>query len=152
MSMLGFWMYRILIDSKKKAKKDLKKEDKKELHFLAVVMKMNFIFFLFYLPFSVTFILVVIFNYFVSSSETLHVQINLAHKIAMCCSYIYNCIPFFINYKFNTLFRTEVYKILKIKSRGVAAAGSTNTQTQNNTLPYRKGKTGVATTVNNTMH
>ena len=112
MIILNIAMCLMIFESKKKIKN---RSQKKEMNFTISVMALNFIFFVFYTPLSISYIMVGYYQYSVVVPNWFLSEINFINNITIVLSFIYNSIPFFINFMFNKIFRAEFFKLLGIK-------------------------------------
>ena len=68
---------------------------------------MNCIFFVMYTPLSVAYIMLDIYKFQTSTNPVQLATIQMFYNITLAISFIYNALPFFINFAFNKLFRNE---------------------------------------------
>ena len=98
---------------KLKSKFDNKKGNKRQLQFTFTIICMNFISFVFYTPLSVVYVILNVYKLNPSISPVQIAKIQFAYNITTTVSFIYNALPFFINFAFNKLFRIETKVVIK---------------------------------------
>ena len=110
---LSIFIFKSLLDQRRKISHN--HSIKKEIQFLITIIFMNTIFFFFYTPLSVIYIIDIFDDYLTKTAKYYSYEkfeysfnLNTAAKIAMTISFIYYSLPFFINCIFNKLFRNEV--------------------------------------------
>ena len=101
------------------------KNQRKEIQFTIVVLLISIAFFLFNSPISIVFIINNLFRFNESvrpfiNSQLLSFVLNITTNLA----YWYQCLNFFFNLMFNSLFRDEVLIILRIKKEISIASDS----------------------------
>ena len=111
MLILNIIMAKDLIQSKSKFEQ--KNGNKRELQFTFTIICMNLIFFILNTPLSVVFIIQNIYKLNPSTSAVKLANIQLAYDVTLCVSFINNCLPFFINFAFNKLFKSEAILIIE---------------------------------------
>ena len=111
MIILNIAMCLMIFESKKKIKN---RSQKKEMNFTLSVIALNFIFFVFYTPLSISYIMVCYYQYSVVVPAWFLSEINFINNITIVLSFIYNSLPFFINFTFNKIFRAEFFKLISI--------------------------------------
>ena len=111
MLILNILIAKDLIQSKNKF--HARRTNKREFHFISSIISMNCIFFIFYTPLSVVYVVFDIYKFNSSTSATQTATVQLIYNITSVISYIYSTLPFFINLFFNKLFKNQVLVIIE---------------------------------------
>jgi hypothetical protein len=101
-------------------------KEKKSSNFINSALGMNFTFLLVYLPWGIVFFIYHVTGYIdvnpsheKTESFVQYFSFQMIFSLCDCISYVNNIAPFFLNLAFNTIFRKEIFILLKIDQNKV---------------------------------
>ena len=109
---------------------------KRPKNFLISMYVINALFFIFYLPWCISYMMIVYVNYYTFNTQDSYYDLIYFYNISLPIAYLKNTSTFFVHIIFNKLFRNEFLYILRLKKKVSKSGAVTQVKTTGTKFPW----------------